>query len=227
MKISCIICAYNEASRIGEVLKAVANHPLLDEVLVVDDASKDNTVKVVYQFTSVQLIALQKNCGKSRALIHGLLAAKNDFVMLLDADLIGITSDDVTALAKPIIEDQADVSLSLRKNALAIHHLIGIDFTSGERVIPRTLLADVLDKIDRLPHFGIESYMNSLIIKKRLRIAIVSWENVTHVRKSQKYGFIRGTLSDLGMAVDVLRVLSPLAVIRQNYQLLALCTKKE
>jgi hypothetical protein len=36
--LSCVICAYNEADRIGAVLAAAAGHPLLDEVIVVDDA---------------------------------------------------------------------------------------------------------------------------------------------------------------------------------------------
>jgi hypothetical protein len=45
------------------------------------------------------------------------------------------------------------------------------------------------------------------------------------MRKAQKYGWVRGTLSDLGMAYDVLRVLSPLAVIRMNRAMLRLARR--
>ena len=222
MKLSCIICAYNEAPRIGAVLDAATGHSLLDEILVVDDCSTDGTAEVVARYPTVKLLRLEKNVGKSHALVHGMRAASGDTVMLLDADLIGSTDKDISALAEPVMDGRADVSISLRKNAYPIHHALGLDFTSGERVIPKWLLADVLHEIEKLPHFGIESYMNSLIIKRGLRLSIVRWPNVSHTRKAQKHGFIQGTLADWSMALDVLRVLSPWAVIRQNRALLKL-----
>jgi glycosyltransferase involved in cell wall biosynthesis len=225
MNLSCIICAYNEAPRIGAVLAAAAQSPELGEIIVVDDASTDGTAEAVRRFPSVKLISLQKNGGKSRALVRGLNAAKNDTIMLLDADLAGLTAGDIANLAKPVLSGRADVSISLRRNAFAIHHWLGLDFTSGERVIPKSLLSDVLHEIDRLPRFGIESYMNNLIILRSMRLAVVPWQSVTHMRKAEKYGAVRGTLSDLGMAFDVLRVLSPWAVIQMNRAMLKLKEK--
>lgn len=224
-KISCIICAYNEAPRIAAVLAAATAHAGLAEVIVVDDCSTDDTVEVVKRFPGVTLVSLPKNGGKSRAMVQGLKVAQGDLIMLLDADLFNITQEDITALAAPVLAGRADVSISLRKNAFAIHHAIGLDFTSGERVIPHSLLADVLDKIDKLPEFGIESYMNQLIIERHMRMAVVKWAEVTHMRKAQKYGWVRGTLSDLGMAVDVLRLVSPWAVIKMNHAMLKLIQK--
>jgi len=223
MKISCIICAYNEAPRIAAVLAAAAvDHPDVAEVIVVNDASTDETATVVKKFPSVRLIDLPKNGGKSKALVHGFRAAVGDHIMLLDADLSNITPGDVSALAAPVISDKADVTISLRKNAYAIHHFIGLDFTSGERVVPKSLLADVVNEINGLPNFGIEAYMNSLIIKRHLRVAVVNWQGVSHTRKAEKYGFVRGTLGDLRMSLDVLRTLSPVGIVRQNYALLNL-----
>ncbi len=222
MKMSCIICAHNEAPRIAAVLTAATGHSLVDEIIVVDDASTDDTTQVVKRFPKVTLISLPKNIGKSHAMVHGLRVSRGDTIMLLDADLANITEHDISALATPVLSGQVDVSISLRKNAYAIHHFIGLDFTSGERVIPRWLLGNVLHEIEHLPRFGIESYMNSLIIKKQLRVAVVRWREVTHMRKAEKHGFISGTLSDLSMSLDVLRVLSPVGIIRQNYHLLQL-----
>ena len=112
MKLSCIICAYNEAPRIGAVLTAATGHSLVDEVIVVDDASTDDTAKVVKRFPAVTLISLPKNIGKSHAMVHGLRVSRGDTIMLLDADLANITEHDISALASPVLEDRADVSIS-------------------------------------------------------------------------------------------------------------------
>ena len=42
--VSCIIPAYNEGPRIAQVLDIVRVQPLVDEVIVVDDGSQDDTV---------------------------------------------------------------------------------------------------------------------------------------------------------------------------------------
>ncbi len=226
-KVSCIICAYNEEPRIAAVLAAATAHHVLDEVIIVDDASTDNTIDVVERFPTVKLIALPKNGGKSKAMVHGLNAATNELVMLLDADLANLTEHDISALAEPVLAGEADVSISLRKNALGIHHAIGLDFTSGERVLPKSLLADVLHEIHKLPKFGIESYMNKLIIARRMRLAVVKWPEVTHMRKTEKHGFVKGTLGDLTMTLDVLRVLSPWAIIKMNRAMLKLTRRQQ
>ena len=49
-KVSCIIAAYNEGPRIGAVLDAISNNSLIDEIIVVNDGSKDNTQAVVEQY---------------------------------------------------------------------------------------------------------------------------------------------------------------------------------
>jgi glycosyltransferase involved in cell wall biosynthesis len=41
--LSCIIPAYNEAERIRAVLEVVSRHPLIDEIIVVDEARPQRT----------------------------------------------------------------------------------------------------------------------------------------------------------------------------------------
>jgi hypothetical protein len=64
--------------------------------------------------------------------------------------------------------------------------------------------------------------MNSLIIARKMRVAVVRWKEVTHMRKAEKHGFWNGTFADWAMTWDVLRVLSPWGIIRQNRALLRL-----
>ena len=222
VRITCVICAFNEAPRIAAVLSVVSVHPLLDEVIVVDDGSTDNTAEIVKCFTSVKLISYQVNRGKSFAMATGVAAAQNDILMLLDADLIGLAGEHISALAAPVLSSETDVSLSLRQNSLLIFRAIGLDFVSGERVIRKELLSEVLEEIHRLPRFGIEVFMNSQIIARRLSIAVTHWPQVTQSRKTEKLGFWKGIRAEWRMIVDLLQVAYPYVLILQTYHMLSL-----
>ncbi len=221
-KISCIICAYNEAPRIGAVLEAAANHPLIGEIIVVDDGSTDGTAGAVRRFPSVKLIALAKNGGKSAAMAAGVAAASFETILLLDADLRGLKAAHIAALIEPVASGTADITLSLRKNSLGLYRMIGLDFVSGERVLPKALLSESLCNARALPRFGIEVFMNKLIIKNKLRIGVVSWPSVTQARKVEKLGFWRGNLAETRMVLDVLRVIYPIEAIGQTYKMIKL-----
>jgi glycosyltransferase involved in cell wall biosynthesis len=222
IQISCIICAFNEAPRISAILAVVSVHPLLHEVIVVNDGSTDNTAEVVRRFPMVTLISYPVNQGKSHAMATGVAAAKSDFLMLLDADLKGLTVSHITALAAPVLSGEADVSLSLRRNSLSIFRAIGLDFVSGERVIRKEVLSETLKEINGLPNFGIEVFMNNQIIARQLSIMVARWPQVTQSRKTEKLGYWKGILAEYRMIVDLLHAVYPLVLITQSYRMLLL-----
>jgi glycosyltransferase involved in cell wall biosynthesis len=220
--LTALICAYNEADRISRVLETIVDHPLFGEIIVVDDGSTDATAGKVRAFPQVTLISYPINRGKTYALARGIDAARCDHLMLLDADLAGMRRQDIEALARPVLTGKADVSLSLRRNSLGLYRLMGLDFVSGERVLPRALLANDALEMMSLPRWGGEVFINQKIINQGLRVSVVDWRMVSHTPKGQKVGAWQGVIGELGMMGDALRLLSPLGVVRQNMALLRL-----
>ena len=224
-RISCVVCAYNEADRIRRILDVVHNHPALAEVIVVNDGSTDETQLLIDDYPDIQAISYAPNRGKTYALARGLAAASGDYVMLLDADLAGVTAADIQALADPVITGRAQVSISLRRNSLPLYRWIGLDFVSGERVIPARLIGDAVQAMRRAPRWGGEPCINELIIRHGLSVEVVDWPTVFNVRKSRKLGPWRGAVAELAMVWDTVRVLSPGGVVRQNLALLKLARR--
>jgi len=89
-KVSVIIAARDEAPRIGKVLSVACNHPLVGEVIVFCDGSVDNTSEVARKYNAI-VHDKDKPQGKTLAVKHGIELAKYDVVVLLDADLKGLT----------------------------------------------------------------------------------------------------------------------------------------
>jgi len=214
-RVACIIPAFNEGARIGAVLDAVVGHPMVDEVIVVDDGSTDQTASVVSKTHGVRLIIQPTNQGKTRALLAGFEAAAGDLILLLDADLEGLTPDHLTRLLQPVLSGRADISISLRQNAPRIWRLIGIDYISGERVLHKSLLAKAMAELTTLPNFGFEVFLNQICVTNACRIAVVQWPGVSSPFKKSKYGLITGIRSDIRMMRDIFRTIPPLSLVGQ------------
>ena len=84
--ISIIIPAYNEESGIKEVVERCKKVLQAgDEIIVVDDGSKDQTFQIASTL-GIKVIQHEKNKGKVGALYTGFAAAKNDVLITIDAD---------------------------------------------------------------------------------------------------------------------------------------------
>lgn len=219
MTLTCVIPAYNEAARIGAVLAAVLGHPLIDDVLVVDDGSRDGTSEVVRGFPQARLITLAQNGGKTAALAHGFAHTSSEVILLIDADLVGLSPAHLTALITPVLLGRATMSVSLRDNAPGLWRWIGLDYISGERALRRELLAGQEEALQRLPKFGFEVFLNALVLQARAPLAVVQLPGVKSPLKSAKYGFWTGMWGDVKMLRDLTRAVPPLGLIGQVVQM--------
>ncbi len=92
--LSIIIPAYNEANRIGRTLDSLSAYlrhvPYEYEVIVVSDGSTDQTANIVQSYAAENprfvLIKNPKNQGKGYAVKCGMLSARGDYRLFMDAD---------------------------------------------------------------------------------------------------------------------------------------------
>jgi glycosyltransferase involved in cell wall biosynthesis len=223
--ISCIICAYNEGERIESILRVVDAHPALAEVIVVNDGSIDETEACARAHQRIRVVSHKPNRGKTFAMSRGIAAASGEHLMFLDADLEGLGAREIDMLAAPVSKGRADVSISLRRNSLGCYRSIGLDFVSGERVIPAWLVRDQVEFMAALPRWGGETFINELVVSANLRIEVVDWPGVSNIRKYRKVGVVQGAMAELRMINDALQILSPIGLVRQNIGLLRLVNR--
>ena len=87
IKISAVIPAYNCEKYIARAIESVLGqtHPV-EEIIVIDDGSTDNTAQVVRSFDDKVTLLHQENAGASAARNAGIQAAKGNWIAFLDAD---------------------------------------------------------------------------------------------------------------------------------------------
>lgn len=190
MNISVIIPVYNEVKNINEIIKRVQTTKLANEIVIVDDGSKDGTRDILRTLNGkkkVRVILHEKNQGKGAAVVTGMKAAKGDIILIQDADL-EYDPRDYPLLLKPLQEGVADVVygsrflggshrvtmfwhqvanklLTLMTNIL--YDSILTDMETGYKVFNRKVIDGMTIKAKR---FNFEPEFTAKILKRKYRI---------------------------------------------------------
>lgn len=113
--ISIILPMYNEEHTIGKVLRNLPRGNSI-EIIVVDDHSKDNSLKEIERINEnheIKVIKHNKNRGYGATIVTGINNARGEILVTMDSD--GQHSPyDLLAMIKPILNDEADYTIGSR-----------------------------------------------------------------------------------------------------------------
>lgn len=114
-KISIIIPAYNEEKTISEIIKKVQKvniWSLEKEIIVVDNNSKDRTLKMAKTIPGIKVF-IEKEKGKGAAVKKGFKEATGDIFLIQDADL-EYDPEDLPVVVKPILDGKTEMTNGVR-----------------------------------------------------------------------------------------------------------------
>ncbi|NLM97310.1 MAG: glycosyltransferase family 2 protein [Halanaerobiaceae bacterium] len=203
MKISALIPAYNEEKTIESVIKVLKKSSKIDEVVVIDDGSMDNTYQKA-QKCGARVIRLNENQGKGAALYRGISEIFADIILILDADLIGLKEKHIDSLLEPVIKQEADMTVGIfsRGRVSTDFAQFASPYLSGQRAVRREALKGISNLKEA--GYGAEVAINHFV-KRNGRVKYVELESLTHIMKEEKRGVVEGFRDRLKMYRDIIK----------------------
>lgn len=137
--ISIIIPVYNEEKTIYSILNSLPYKDYI-EIIVIDDHSRDNSVKEIEKFQkirNVKLIKHYKNQGYGKAILTGIEKCEGKIFITMDSDGQH-SAHDIYNLIKPILDGEADYVIGSRYLG-TYHYSLPLSTRLGELLVEKII----------------------------------------------------------------------------------------
>jgi len=188
--LTVVVPCYNEEDTIKQLVTRVLEQDAVREVIIVNDASTDNSLKLIQEFQDQRIVCLENsvNLGKGASVKRGFQIATSEYVLIQDADL-EYSPEEYPRLLNPLVSGYADVVFGSRfltydsRRALYFWHRVGnkfltllsnmftnIDLTDMETCY-KVMRTDIAKQIDiKEKRFGLEPELTAKLAKMKVRI---------------------------------------------------------
>ena len=188
--LTVVVPCYNEEDTIKQLVTRVLEQGAVREVIIVNDASTDNSLKLIQEFQDHRIVCLENsvNLGKGASVKRGFQIATSEYVLIQDADL-EYSPEEYPRLLNPLVSGYADVVFGSRfltydsRRALYFWHRVGnkfltllsnmftnIDLTDMETCY-KVMRTDIAKQIDiKEKRFGLEPELTAKLAKMKVRI---------------------------------------------------------
>jgi glycosyltransferase involved in cell wall biosynthesis len=159
MKLSVIIPAFNVEKYISNCIQSLLNQKIPEnqyEILVIDDGSRDNTVKIVTEFqqnyTNIRLISHVINLGNGAARNTGIDNSNGLFICFVDADDY-VSRNSLHKLVSLALDNDLDVLSYAFKHVTNSSHLTSEDDLN---------VSNIIEVIDGISFIGQNNYRDEV-----------------------------------------------------------------
>jgi glycosyltransferase involved in cell wall biosynthesis len=212
-----IVPAKDRSDSIVATVQALQGVAEIDEILVIDDASTDDTATLARQ-AGAEVLELTHNLGKGGAVTAGVEARPDcEIYVLIDADL-GDTAVCAGALLDPVSEGQIEMAIAIpvaaggRGGFGIVKRFAGAAImraTSRQMVAPlsgqRAIVGDRLRSLQLGAKFGLEVAMTIDL----LRLGVSYQEIALPIEHHHTGRTVAGFRHRAGQGLDICRVLVP------------------
>ena len=189
-KVTAIICAFNEENTLTDVITSVAKSPLIDEIIVVNDGSTDQTANVIESMkltTDIIDINMPENKGKGCAMATGVEIATGEIIVFIDADLCNLHQEHLSNLLAPVLNDEADMVLGQPSDTFINYKINPFRSLTGERALRKKDILHMVNKIKN-SRFGVETLINLYYQANEKTVKYIMLKDLKHPTKFQKAG---------------------------------------
>lgn len=194
--VSVVIPAFNEEENIARVINVAKDVREVDEVLVIDDGSKDHTADIAKQ-NRVKVISFERNMGKGCAMKKGYEHAKGDILIFIDADLKDVTPQKIQKIIEPFKKGYDFVKTRFARRKGRVTHLtakplLGLFFPEIEENFDQPLSGqigikkEIMRKIDLEDDMGADIGILIDVFEMGAKTKEIYFGKLTHDEKKLK-----------------------------------------